>query len=57
MIDAQKLSASRPNRPLFTDISLTLSEGDRIGIVGLNGCGKSTLLRILSGEYSPDNGV
>ena len=57
MIDAQKLSASRPNRPLFTDISLTLSEGDRVGIVGLNGCGKSTLLRILSGEYSPDNGV
>ena len=57
VIDAQKLSASRPNRPLFTDISLTLSEGDRIGIVGLNGCGKSTLLRILSGEYSPDNGV
>ncbi|KGA15238.1 hypothetical protein GM51_15350 [freshwater metagenome] len=57
VIDAQKLSASRPNRPLFTDISLTLSEGDRVGIVGLNGCGKSTLLRILSGEYSPDNGV
>ena len=57
VIDAQKLSASRPNRPLFTDISLTLSEGDRVGIVGLNGCGKSTLLRILSGEYSADNGV
>ena len=57
VIDAQKLSASRPNRPLFTDISLTLSAGDRVGIVGLNGCGKSTLLRILSGEYSPDNGV
>ena len=57
VIDAQKLSASRPNRPLFTDISLTLSEGDRVGIVGLNGCGKSTLLRILSGDYRPDAGV
>ena len=57
LIDAQGLKASRPNRPLFDDISLTLSDGDRIGVVGLNGCGKSTLLRILSGDYSPDAGV
>ena len=57
LIDAQSLKASRPNRPLFDDISLTLSDGDRIGVVGLNGCGKSTLLRILSGDYSPDSGV
>ena len=57
LIDAQSLKASRPNRPLFDDISLTLSDGDRIGVVGLNGCGKSTLLRILSGDYSPDAGV
>ena len=57
LIDAQGLKASRPNRPLFDDISLTLSDGYRIGVVGLNGCGKSTLLRILSGDYSPDSGV
>ena len=57
LIDSQGLKASRPNRPLFDDISLTLSDGDRIGVVGLNGCGKSTLLRILSGDYSPDSGV
>ncbi len=57
LIDAQGLKASRPNRPLFDNISLTLSDGDRIGVVGLNGCGKSTLLRILSGDYSPDAGV
>ena len=57
LIDAQGLKASRPNRPLFGNISLTLSDGDRIGVVGLNGCGKSTLLRILSGDYSPDSGV
>jgi ATP-binding cassette subfamily F protein uup len=56
LIDAQSLSASRPNRPLFADVSLTVSDGDRIGVVGLNGCGKSTLLRILSGDYSPDTG-
>jgi ABC transport system ATP-binding/permease protein len=57
VIDAQGLSASRPNRPLFADVSLTVSDGDRIGIVGINGCGKSTLLRIISGDLEPDSGV
>jgi len=57
LIDAQGLKASRPNRPLFDDVSFTLSDGDRVGVVGLNGCGKSTLLRILSGDYRPDDGV
>jgi ABC transport system ATP-binding/permease protein len=57
VIDAQGLSASRPLRPLFTDVSLTVSTGDRIGVVGLNGCGKSTLLRILAGEWQPESGV
>ena len=57
LIDAQGLKASRPNRPLFADVSLTLSDGDRVGVVGLNGCGKSTLLRIISGDLEPDAGV
>ena len=57
LIDAQGLRASRPNRPLFTDLSLTLSDGDRIGVVGLNGCGKSTLLSFLSGARDPEAGV
>ena len=57
LIDASGLRASRPNRPLFTDLSLTLSDGDRIGVVGLNGCGKSTLLSMLSGEREPEAGV
>ena len=57
VIDAEGVAASRPNRPLFAGVSLTLSDGDRIGVVGLNGCGKSTLLRILSGETEPEEGV
>ena len=57
VIDAEGVAASRPNRPLFAGVSLTLSDGDRIGVVGLNGCGKSTLLRILSGEIEPEAGV
>jgi ABC-2 type transport system ATP-binding protein len=38
------------------DISLTLSVGDRVGLVGHNGAGKSTLLRLLSGIYEPTRG-
>ncbi len=57
LIDAQGLRATRPDRPLFTDLSLTLSDGDRMGVVGLNGCGKSTLLDMLSGAREPEAGV
>jgi ABC transport system ATP-binding/permease protein len=57
LIDAQSLAASRPNRPLFADVSFTLTDADRVGLVGLNGCGKSTLLRILAGRQEPDAGV
>jgi len=50
VIDAQGLKASRPNRPLFADVSITLSDGDRVGVVGLNGFGKCTFLLIIIGE-------
>ena len=56
-LDAERLAMSRPDRPLFTDLSLTVSSGDRLGVVGINGCGKSTLLRVLSGEIDPEAGV
>ena len=57
LIDAQGLAASRPNRPLFAGLSLTVSDGDRLGVVGINGCGKSTLLRFLAGVAEPEAGV
>lgn len=41
---------------LFTDIKLTLKEGDRTALVGINGSGKSTLLKILSGNILLDEG-
>ncbi|MEN9822588.1 MAG: hypothetical protein RLZ04_1014 [Actinomycetota bacterium] len=56
VIDAAGLAASRPNRPLFAGISLTVSDGDRVGVVGINGCGKSTLLRMLAREQEPESG-
>jgi len=56
VIDAEGLAASRPNRPLFADVSITISDGDRVGVVGINGCGKSTLLRMLARELEPEAG-
>jgi ATP-binding cassette subfamily F protein uup len=57
LVDLERVSAARPGRPLFTDLSLTVATGDRLGIVGLNGWGKSTLLRILAGTGEPESGV
>ena len=59
LIDAARLAAARPDRPLFADISVTISDGDRLGVVGINGSGKSTLLRMLAREIDPgpDSGV
>jgi ATP-binding cassette subfamily F protein uup len=57
LLDATGLAASRPGRPLFTDVSLTLSTGDRLGLVGINGTGKSTLLRVLAGKADPEAGT
>ena len=56
LIDAADLAASRPNRPLFAGVSLTVADGDRVGVVGINGCGKSTLLRMLARELTPEAG-
>ena len=42
--------------PLFRSISLTVDDGDRIGLIGPNGAGKSTLLAILAGQLEPDSG-
>ena len=41
---------------MFRNISLTVSEGDRIGLIGPNGAGKSTLLAVLAGIQQPDSG-
>ena len=43
-------------RILFQDLSLSLSEGDRTGLIGPNGSGKTTLLRLLRGDLLPTAG-
>jgi ATP-binding cassette subfamily F protein uup len=57
LVDLERVSVARPGRPLFEDLSLTISSGDRLGVVGLNGTGKSTLLRILAGRAEPESGT
>jgi len=56
IINAQGLSKAFGANPLFREISFTVSEGDRIGLIGPNGSGKSTLLGILAGQIDPDTG-
>jgi len=56
IITAQGLSKRYGAEPLFQDISFTVSEGERIGLIGPNGSGKSTLLEILYGRVKPDTG-
>lgn len=56
IINAQDLSKRFGALPLFQNISFTISEGDRVGLIGPNGSGKSTLLRILAGDVDPDSG-
>jgi len=56
IINSQGISKAFGANPLFEDVSFTVSEGDRIGLIGPNGSGKSTLLRILAGNLDPDSG-
>ncbi len=44
------------DRTVLDKISLSINEGDRVGLVGLNGAGKSTLLKIMAGDISPHAG-
>jgi len=56
IINVQSVSKTYGTAPLFKNVSLTVSEGARIGLIGPNGSGKSTLLQILYGAVKPDTG-
>ncbi len=57
LLTIDSLSATTPDgSPLFSDLSLTLAPGERVGLVGRNGSGKSTLLRLIAGDLSPSAG-
>ena len=56
IINIEGVSKAFGIRPLLNNVSLGVSEGERIGIVGRNGGGKSTLLKVLAGIEQPDEG-
>lgn len=56
LLGCEKVRVEFPTKTVFTDLSLGVDEGARIGIVGKNGDGKSTLLRVLAGEVEVDDG-
>src|ERR1700735_102673 len=56
LISVEKVSKAFSERPLLDSVSLGVSTGDRIGVVGRNGAGKSTLLSLLAGTAQPDSG-
>jgi ATP-binding cassette subfamily F protein uup len=57
LLSCSALRKSLGARTLFDDFSLTLSKGDRTGLIGPNGSGKTTLLEILAGNEPPDSGT
>lgn len=57
VIDAKHVSKNFGERTIIRDLTLRVTRGDRIGIVGANGAGKTTLLRLLTGELAPDSGT
>lgn len=56
VIEAKGISKAYGGRSLFSDFSIRINRGDRVGIIGPNGVGKSTLLKVLIGELAPDGG-
>jgi ATP-binding cassette subfamily F protein uup len=57
LLSAENLSQSVGDRWLFKNISLGLSQGDKVALIGTNGTGKTTLLTFLSGKEQPDSGI
>ena len=56
LLNCQSLSKSFGVRALFKNISISLDDADRTGLIGPNGSGKSTLLKIMAGQEHADDG-
>ena len=55
-LTAEGISKAYGEKILFNNLSLTINDGDRIGLIGINGTGKSTLLKIIAGLDEQDSG-
>lgn len=57
LLTCENLKKSYTEKPLITDVSMSIHETDKIGLVGVNGTGKSTLLKMIAGEIEPEGGT
>ncbi len=57
LLALHSVGKSMGGKPLFDGLDLTLTPGQRIGLLGVNGAGKTTLLRLMSGDLEPDTGT
>lgn len=56
-LSTQSLSLSFGTDVILKDVSFALNDGDKLGIIGVNGAGKTSLFRLISGQYTPDDGA
>ena len=57
LLTCDSIAKSFGSRTVFTDISLSLHDGERLGVIGPNGAGISTFLQVQSGRMAPDDGA
>ena len=57
LVSASNISKDFAQKNILSDISFSINEGDKIGLIGLNGSGKTTLLKMILGLIPADNGV
>jgi ATPase subunit of ABC transporter with duplicated ATPase domains len=56
MLVANNITMQFGSKPLFENVSVKFSDGNRYGLIGANGCGKSTFMKILAGVLEPTSG-
>jgi ATPase subunit of ABC transporter with duplicated ATPase domains len=56
MLSTTNLAIQFGAKPLFENVTVKFSDGNRYGLIGANGCGKSTLMKILGGDLEPSAG-
>lgn len=56
LLNAEHIKKSYTEKPLLTDVDLSIADTDKIGLIGVNGSGKSTLLKIIAGAIEPEGG-